>query len=422
MKRRRCPDCGLSGEFSKSNMRRHRLQTHGFVTCECGRQFCKEEHMAQHKRENRIHAGGLQHSSSALYRVGMQGLYGAFGGLSISTLSSDIYTLSSGTLESFIADNIQANTQFLGCCGEVIDSLVRKLQDTDMVPSKLRPRRIIKSGSLGKGTAVKDRSDIDLILMLVKYDNVEVLMRDMRDLLRSLEKHLKENTTAKHQRTTRYSVQVELTCRSGHKHDVDILPAVDLLEIGNVPSDVYRMMKGVADSIIHEYSVSLAPLQLDIIGELPTKVKSLIKLIKYWKDKKLKEQDEPEMPSFAEKRYGKPNWPSSYVLELVILNAWTEANAPVSFDMTRALHAILTSLVNHRQFKIILRRQIRYNMTLIQARSAPYIMDPANPFNDMYHGLVDGQAFDWDRVVPEARLWLSKPLFYGVSNTKHTWN
>ncbi|XP_053394162.1 uncharacterized protein LOC123525092 [Mercenaria mercenaria] len=108
---------------------------------------------------------------------------------------------------------------------------------------------------------------------------------------------------------------------------------------------------------------------LEIIGVLPTKVKSLIKLIKYWKNKTLKEKDEQEMPSFAEKRYGKPNWPSSYALELVVMNAWTEANEPVSFDMTtRALHAILTSLVNHRQFKIILRRQMKYNMTMLRSR------------------------------------------------------
>jgi hypothetical protein len=50
----------------------------------------------------------------------------------------------------------------------------------------------------------------------------------------------------------------------------------------------------------------------------------------------------------------------------------------------------------------------------------PYIMDPANPFNDMYHGLVGGKAFDWKKVVRKARIWLSKPLFSGV-NTSNLW-
>ncbi|XP_045160340.2 2'-5'-oligoadenylate synthase 1-like [Mercenaria mercenaria] len=370
----------------------------------CSRRFLADKSLSQHQAD-----------------TGHNGLYGAFGGLSVSTVSTDIYALNGGTLEIFIAENIQADSSFLGCCGDVINSLVRKLQDTSSVTSKLRPRRIIKSGSLGKGTAVKDRSDIDLILMLAKYDDVDVLMMDMSDILRSLERNLKVNTTAKHQRTTRYSVQVELTCRSGHKHDVDILPAVDLLELGYSPVEVYRKMRDVSSSTIHEYSVSLSPLQLEIISALPTKVKSLIKLVKYWKDKKLKKEDEPEMPIFAENRDRKPNWPSSYALELVVLNAWTEANEPVSFDMTRALHAVLTSLVNHRQLKIILRRQMKYGTSLVHSRPAPYIMDPANPYNDMYHGLVNGQAFDWDMVVPQARLWLNRPLFYGVSNTKHRW-
>lgn len=31
------------------------------------------------------------------------------------------------------------------------------------------------------------------------------------------------------------------------------------------------------------YSVALAPLQIDFVAEVPTKVKTLIRLIKYWR-------------------------------------------------------------------------------------------------------------------------------------------
>jgi hypothetical protein len=68
--------------------------------------------------------------------------------------------------------------------------------------------------------------------MLTSYTDVEVLMIDMPNLLRVLEKYLVFNTKAKHQKRTRFSVQVEIKCRSGHMHDVDVLPAVDLIGLG----------------------------------------------------------------------------------------------------------------------------------------------------------------------------------------------
>lgn len=460
---RSCPKCGHT-ENTRKALRKHKINTHGHVVCTCNMKFQETKHMEQHKKMSRKHlglgfigqgtsgpsasfVGGAsgnfvctcgksfrqsksmdqhremsrkhKHDSATLRSAGA-GLSAAFGGLRLSS-GSDLQELRQDNLESFVADHIQADGSYLRCCGDVIDSLVKVMQDTIKIPEKLRPRRIIKSGSLGKGTAVKGRSDIDLVLMLNEYERVGDLMRDMDDVLKSLQRYIEHNTSARHQKTTRYSVQVELKCHSGHSHDVDVLPTVDLRGRDVPLARIYEEMGHVSTDMIHEYSVTLAPEQLDIISGLPTKVKNLIKLIKFWKDTELKDKYESEMPSFAEKRYGKPNWPSSYALELVVLNAWTEANEPVGFDMTRALHAVLTSLVNHREFKVVLRRQMKYSNDMIRSRTPPYIMDPANPYNDMYHGLVGGQAFDWDRVVPEARRWLSKPLFYGVSGTKHNW-
>lgn len=66
------------------------------------------------------------------------------------------------------------------------------------------------------------------------------------------------------------------------------------------------------------------------------------------------------MPSFAEKRMGRPSWPSSYALELIIISAWNDAGNPERFEMVNALHAVLTSLVNHRSFRIVLNEQMKY--------------------------------------------------------------
>jgi hypothetical protein len=71
-------------------------------------------------------------------------------------------------------------------------------------------------------------------MMLNNYTNVEKLMTELPDLLKKLERYLLQYEQSHHRRSvrTRYSVQIEVTCSFGHTHDADILPAVDLLELG----------------------------------------------------------------------------------------------------------------------------------------------------------------------------------------------
>lgn len=61
-------------------------------------------------------------------------------------------------------------------------------------------------------------------------------------------------------------------------------------------------------------------------------------------------------------------WPSSYTMELVVLNSWNEAGCPESFDMTRALHAVLTALVYHKTFQVIFHRQMKYTANMLRRR------------------------------------------------------
>jgi hypothetical protein len=70
------------------------------------------------------------------------------------------------------------------------------------------------------------------------------------------------------------------------------------------------------------------------------------------------------MPSFADS----PKWPSSYALELVVIGAWNDAGSPNKFETTKALHAVLKSLVNHNYFQIVLQRHMKYSMDMVDIR------------------------------------------------------
>jgi hypothetical protein len=69
-------------------------------------------------------------------------------------------------------------------------------------------------------------------MILNNYKDLQQLMVDMEGLLGDLERYLSRCTQARPKRKTRGSVQVQITCSSGHTRDADILPAVDLLGLG----------------------------------------------------------------------------------------------------------------------------------------------------------------------------------------------
>ncbi|KAH3834300.1 hypothetical protein DPMN_107620 [Dreissena polymorpha] len=200
----------------------------------------------------------------------------------------DIYSINDErTLNVFIDNTVKPDRETLQRNNAMVDRLIHFLQNN--IPGRLRPRRVIKSGSFGKGTAVRGKSDIDLILMLAEYNSVGKYTQDSRDLLQELKTYLTKYGEAQLEKVTKYSVQVKLT-NGNFSQSVDVLLGIDLLDRGMVPDHVFDQMQG-PDVDTHLYSVTLGPLQVEVMQALPTQVKDLIRIVKYWEDVKMKACD-----------------------------------------------------------------------------------------------------------------------------------
>lgn len=86
----------------------------------------------------------------------------------------------------------------------------------------------IQGGSLGKGTAVKGKSDIDLVIFLRNYSDVRTLRRNLSSHLKTLKDRLESYNKIRVVGETLFAVQVEMPCQAGYIHSVDVLPSVDL--------------------------------------------------------------------------------------------------------------------------------------------------------------------------------------------------
>ncbi|XP_046546933.1 2'-5'-oligoadenylate synthase 3-like isoform X2 [Haliotis rubra] len=272
------------------------------------------------------------------------------------------------TLYKFIDREIRPNQKFNSRCLQIIDKLVRSLQART---SPFNIKRILKGGSLGKGTSVKDRSDIDLIIFFNGYNTVQELQNDKERLLQQLEDYVKKDWSDHLilKEKTPYSLQFYLKIDTDDKeHEVDLLPALDITQSGRQLSEIYSEMQLLSGPERDPYSCCFAPLQLDFVSatnrvSTPGKVKDLIRLLKYW----IKVEDVPLR---------------SYFLELLVVQQWREANTPQDINLEECLKNIISQLIECKTMAIAFTDHYDYK-EYRKSLKPPFLLDPANPFRNV---------------------------------------
>jgi tRNA nucleotidyltransferase (CCA-adding enzyme) len=90
---------------------------------------------------------------------------------------------------------------------------------------------------LGKGTAVRNHSDVDLLVVLNGFRNLEDLVENMEDVIESFTDHLLSNGDVSIQMHpgTPFTLQFGVFCPSkGFRIHVDLLPIVDIFSAGTL--------------------------------------------------------------------------------------------------------------------------------------------------------------------------------------------
>lgn len=224
--------------------------------------------------------------------------------------SPSLRTIKAGELNSFICDEIEPDTTYNQRCKAVVHRLCCFMQN------ELKPSEVIKSGSLGKGTAVKGKSDADLVVFLNNIDTISELQENMTSILDDMKSRLNDCDDYHVEGSTQFAVKISINC-DGHSHSVDILPSINIIGKetseaidGAIYEKIYKEMRNASQYDRKYYSAALAPLQEKFVSRVPPKVKTLIRLIKYWRKTEFQE------------RTDKHKLPSSYPLELIVIKEW----------------------------------------------------------------------------------------------------
>ncbi|NWU76524.1 OASL2 protein, partial [Onychorhynchus coronatus] len=313
-------------------------------------------------------------------------------------------TVSARNLDGWIAQNLEPSTAFSTQVKQTVKQICDFLKE-DCFGTEIHVNKIVKGGSAGKGTALKNNSDADVVLFLSclsSYQKQREKRKDMLDLiiirLEACRENLQFNVCIsppqyKGPYNTPRSLSLTLSSReTGESIDVDILPAYDAL--GQVMEDtppraeVYmELLK--ACSHPGEFSPCFTELQKKFVKRRPAKLKNLLRLVMHW----YKELKNPEA-----------DLPPKYALELLTIYAWEEGTGSCdSFVMAQGFLTVLKLLCWYRDICIYWEKYYSLQHSQIGAcvkgllcSDRPVILDPADPTG------ILGQGKNWGLMAQAA--------------------
>ncbi|KAM7440243.1 2 5 oligoadenylate synthetase [Porites harrisoni] len=329
----------------------------------------------------------------------------------VEKVSDDIRKNSSLDLNKFICDELQPNEEFHRLCNDAVDSLYQKLQtDLPGTDEGDKIHNLIKGGSLAKGTAIKNDADLDCVMVMNSIDDASELREKLPDIKSELKSCLSSSIgdswqLASAQKETRFSLQFRMSRYPGESVEVDLLPTFEA-NVRNIDERerFYSNMVLKDEKNWQYYSAALVLFQRDFVVKRPTLVKSLIRLVKYWRK------------TFFPKNSAMP----SYLLELLTIHAWENANSPERFNIKIGFKAVMEVLINHQSLRVswgdYYREDLIPSSVLYKVKSnRAYIIDPANPTNNLYDDV------DWKVVEMVAKVTKRKPLLRNVPVALANW-
>lgn len=291
----------------------------------------------------------------------------------------------------FMENQILMDGNNRDACNHIVQRIGNILKNNVM--PQYRPAEVIKAGSRGKGTDVKNSSDIDIVFLLGNnFTTIEQFEKELNNILEDISATLRQqhyNVIGK----TSKAVQVRVDCNApgtGIRHtiDVDILPAVNK-EKYNM-SAIIAQMESSDPSVRKFFTPSVTKWQRDFVKDSPAKLKHLIRFVKDWKDKTIK------------------NAPSSYCFELMIKHLWVRAGSPNDFAFESALGLVMQELSSSSSFQIEFDNF--YDREQRQRHNTPYIIDPVNPYSNVME-----DCKSWREVENRAQEYINRNINRDIS-------
>nr|XP_051682805.1 2'-5'-oligoadenylate synthase 1A [Oryctolagus cuniculus] len=332
-------------------------------------------------------------------------------------------------LDKFIEDHLLPDTRFREQVREAVDIICTFLKERCFrgATHRMRVSKVVKGGSSGKGTALRGRSDADLVVFLTNLTSFHEQLEKRREFIREIRSQLKacqrekmfEVTFALTQRSNPRVLSFELrSLQRQQQVEFDVLPAFDALgDLRGPHRGVHRPGQGGRVlHLLHGAAVSLPEAAPHQTQEPHPPREALV----------------PEGTAGAggepgcggrrtqgsawccKERFVKKPLPPQYALELLTVYAWERGSGETEFNTARGFRTVLELVTRYQHLRIYWTvyydfADPRVGRYLAQqlAKPRPVILDPADPTGNMATGNRKG----WRRLAQEADAWLTLLCF-----------
>ncbi|XP_074062143.1 2'-5'-oligoadenylate synthase-like protein 2 [Macrotis lagotis] len=336
----------------------------------------------------------------------------------------DLYQTPAGRLDAFVTQNLQPDAEWKEEIEDVFRRIVKFLRDQcfhtqPFLDREVRVKKVVKGGSFGKGTTINHGSDVDLVIFLSCFSSFQ----EQAKLRGCIITHMKERLL-RCQASLAFGIQTITTrsseCRSAAPRSlafyvqakrtseiikVNVLPAFDAM--GNLGPDE-RPASEVYENLIKsqrkagEFSSSFTELQRRFFKHRPTKLKCLLRLVKYWYQKKVKD------------KCHRTFLPPKYALELLTIYAWEMGTQQAeNFSIEEGFVTVMELLRDYKDICIYWTTNYNFENPIVRdfvkqklKKDRPIILDPADPTNNV------GEGTRWDVVAQEAAHCLKQDCCY----------
>lgn len=327
-------------------------------------------------------------------------------------------------LDRYIENHLLPDTTFRTELRSAVDTISSFLKNNCFRGTwkSVQVTKAVKGGSSGKGTALRGRSDADLVVFLSDLKSYRDQIDRRGEFIEEIKKRLKECERDQHRmfqvkfevnEVNKWTNPRVLSFRMTSKKisqwvEFDVLPAFDVL--GQVTKD-FRPNPQVYIQLINEcwdggeFSTCFTELQKRFLKQRCTKLKSLIRLVKHWY-KMCKEQMD--------------KLPPQYALELLTVYAWEHGSKKTDFNTAQGFRTVLYLIEHYRELMVYWTVNYDFQDVIIGnylqsqlKKPRPVILDPADPTGDV----GGGSRWRWDKLAQEAHLWSSAPCFQNWDGT-----
>ncbi|XP_059510975.1 2'-5'-oligoadenylate synthase-like protein 2 isoform X1 [Stegostoma tigrinum] len=340
----------------------------------------------------------------------------------------DLCRIEPSQLDDFIKQNLRP-TKFFEDVKNAVRRISYLLRNQCFIHQpEFKVIRAVKGGSSGKGTALRNGSDADLVVFLSCFQSFQEQRNTRQEILEEIQEVLKTCAVSIAYEISDISISFTQNSnippkslsfavksrKNSSSVNFDVLPAFDVLEGSYDASEAHlKLMEFVSEygDPCGEFSACFTELQRKFVKQRDEKLKDLIRLLKHW----YKEYVKPRKSELAPGE----RLPAKYAVELLTIYAWEQGSRNERFITAEGFRTVLELICSYQNLHIYwtdnynVNNQVIANFLVKKLRgSRPIILDPADPTNNV------ALSAGWYVMVNEAMKWLHSLCVSGVQ----VWN